>query len=114
MTNSQSSNIDFDYWLNLAQNDPERFESLRQEMLESHIRRASDTQQTRLRRLQWRIDRVREQAKSPMAACISISDMMWDTFNHLANGYQHVELLKRGQESKPGKATVLPFTPRQA
>ena len=111
--NTQLNHIDFDYWLDLAQRDPERFESLRIETLETHINRASNTQQTRLRRLQWRIDQVRQRAKNPLAACISISDMMWDTFNNLASGYHHIDMLRQGQNSHLAEATVLPFNPRK-
>jgi hypothetical protein len=114
MATVQANHIDFDYWLRLAQEDPERFESLRLETLESHINRASDTQQTRLRRLQWRIDRVRDTAKTPMAACISISDMMWDTLNNLASGYQHLEQLRNGHHSQMPAAQILKFVPRQS
>lgn len=110
MANSASNHIDFDFWLQLAQSDPERFESLRSEILEKHIQRAPDSQQCRLRCLQWRIDQIRDRAKTPLAACISISDMMWDTFHHLASGYNHPGHLRHDQEST---ATVIDFEPRQ-
>ena len=112
MAKTQAKHIDFDYWLQLAQDDPEGFESLRSATLESHINRASDAQQTRLRCLQWRIDRIRDNAKTPMAACISISDLMWDTFHHLATGYKHLEHLRRGRLEQLPSATVLEFAPR--
>jgi hypothetical protein len=31
-----------------------------------------------MRKLQWRIDRERDLSKNPMAACIKLSQMMWD------------------------------------
>ncbi|MEJ2143174.1 MAG: DUF3135 domain-containing protein [Gammaproteobacteria bacterium] len=107
------NHIDFDFWLHLAQSDPERFESLRTETLEKHIQRAADNQQNRLRCLQWRIDRIRDRAKTPMAACISISDMMWDTFNHLASGYNHIDHLRNEENDQLASATVIDFEPRQ-
>lgn len=113
MAKTKPKHIDFDYWLQLAQDDPVGFESLRTETLESHISRASDAQQNRLRCLQWRIDRVRDNAKTPLAACISISDMMWDTFNHLATGYKHLDHLRHGHYNQLPSATVLKFEPRQ-
>lgn len=112
MANTQSNRIDFDYWLQLAQDDPERFESLRSETLETCIKRATDSQQVRLRCLQWRIDRIREKTKNPMMACIRISDMMWDTFSHLATGYQHMEQLQKGQPGTLPSATILAFKPQ--
>jgi len=111
MANTQSNRIDFDYWLQLAQDDPERFESLRSEALEICINRAPDSQQARLRCLQWRIDRVREKTKNPMVACIRISNMMWDTINNLATGYQHLEHLQQGHPSTLASATILDFKP---
>ena len=114
MAKTQAKHIDFDYWLQLAQEDPEGFESLRSATLESHICRASDAQQNRLRCLQWRIDRIRDTAKTPMAACISISDMMWDTFNHLATGYKHLDCLRSGHTRQLPSATVLEFSPRSS
>lgn len=109
MANLHPEHIDFDFWLQLAQSDPERFESLRSETLERHIQRAADSQQNRLRCLQWRIDRIRDRAKTPMAACISISDMMWDTFNHLASGYNQPDLLRQEQNNTLPSATIIKF-----
>ncbi|MGD8483337.1 MAG: DUF3135 domain-containing protein [Thioalkalispiraceae bacterium] len=114
MAKTQSSRIDFDYWLQLAQDDPERFETLRSETLESCIQRASDTQQVRLRCLQWRIDRIRDNTKTPLQACIRISNMMWETFNHLATGYHHLEHLQQGRHHRLPEATILPFKPHQS
>jgi len=123
MTIKPSNHIDFDYWLQLAQDDPIHFESLRSEVLEDCIQRSSGAQQPRLRGLQWRIDRIREKAQNPMSACISISNMMWETFSDLAEGYQHLQQLQSGQigalsdiptsvrPSVTTSATILPFKP---
>lgn len=108
----QFNRIDFDYWLQLAQDDPERFESLRSATLESHISKAPEAQQNRLRCLQWRIDRMRENAKTPMAACINISNLMWDSAQHLVLSCQHLQQVYNGQNSHLPKATVLKFVPR--
>lgn len=113
MAKIQSNHIDFDYWRQLAEDDPERFENLRSETLETCINRASNAQQPRLRCLQWRIDRMRDKAKTPMAACISISGMMWDTFNNLASGYTHLDHLRQGRHCQLPKAVVLPLKPRK-
>ncbi len=70
--------IDFDHWSDLANSDPEAFEARRNQLIEEVIRRAPSHRQQRLRGLQWRLDRVRERSQTPMAACIRISEMMWD------------------------------------
>ena len=112
MAKKRSKHIDFDFWSQLAQDDPEGFECLRSETLESHILRASGARQSRLRCLQWRIDRIRDTSKTPMAACISISDLMWDTFQNLATGYTHLDHLRQDKKRPLPRARVLKFEPR--
>lgn len=74
-----NTNVDnFDRWLALANEDPEAFEGLRRELIDAAIARAPKERRQRLRCLQWRIEKERDKAKTPMAACISISGMMWD------------------------------------
>ena len=97
----------------LAKSDPQAFEALRSKDIEELINSASKEQQHRLRCLQWRIDKVREKTKTPMGACIAISEMMWDSFYEL-----HKLIGKMDQPSTSnGKfvsksltsATILPF-----
>jgi len=86
MSGNSINDIDFEYWSALASTDPQKFEELRQHQISAIIERASSQhQQRRLRGLQWRIDQIREQHKdSAMAACMAISELMWETFEHLA------------------------------
>lgn len=79
MTGKASHSIDFDDWSRLAAQDPEGFEKRRSEVLEDFIRRAPEERRLRLRRLQWRVDRARERAPTPLSACVKISQMMWDS-----------------------------------
>lgn len=69
---------DFDTLCALAAADPAAFEVRRQEVIDAAIGRASPERQQRLRGLQWRIEQVRSRASSPLSACISLSDMMWE------------------------------------
>ncbi len=78
MQRNDQDKFDFDYWMQLAKDDPERFERERRRMVESMIAQAPSHMKHRLAGLQWQIDRSRERAKSPMAACLNISQMMWD------------------------------------
>jgi len=85
MSGNSINNIDFEYWAELASNDPEKFEQLRQITISAIIDKATSHRQKRLRGLQWRIDQIREQHKeSATAACMAISELMWETFEHLA------------------------------
>lgn len=77
MSNTQEQ-FDFDVWAQLAKNDPEAFEAKRLSMIEELIEQAPPALQQRLRGLQWRIDVERERSKTPLQACIRISNMMWD------------------------------------
>ena len=97
----------------LAQNDPAGFEAERKKILEESICKAPEARRQRLRCLQWRIDRVRDRAKTPLAACIAISEMMWDSFYELHQLYQDLGMTKtqhRKTAVKPLRsATILPF-----
>lgn len=70
--------IDFDHWSDLASSDPAAFEARRNQLIEDVIRRAPAHRQQRLRGLQWRLDLVRSRSQTPLAACIRISEMMWE------------------------------------
>jgi len=107
MVKSNSAyHIDFDDWVRLAKSDPDSFENLRKRVLEHRIARAPQDRQQRLRRLQWRINQVRETSSNPMAACISISNMMWSTFSDLGDAYRDLQQAKRPARRQ---AKVLPF-----
>ncbi len=78
-TESHKPLIDFDDWAELAQSDPAAFEARREQAIEALIGRMPEHKQQRMRCLQWKIDQVRDRAGSPMAACIKLSEMMWDS-----------------------------------
>lgn len=78
MAGSETPEFDFDNWAKLAKEDPDAFESQRQEALESLIATAPPEMQQRLRGLQWQLDHVRERSNNPLASCVRMSKMMWD------------------------------------
>lgn len=99
-------------WFDLAENDPEKFEAMRSEAIEKIIAASSEKRRIHLRRLQWRVDRARERAKSPMAATIAISEMMWDSFYELHDRYQELAggTFQPKRASKPViSASILAF-----
>lgn len=77
MQKKTEAEIDFDRWSEMARSDPETFESMRRAAIERAIESAPEAHRERLRRLQWRIDQERRLARTPMAACLRISNMMW-------------------------------------
>lgn len=109
-----ASRLDFDDLMSLALNDPDAFEEERRRHIESFLDSVPQEKRKRLLGLQWQVDQVRKLAKTPMASCIAISNMMKESLNKLKN--QHVKLLDVGQEPlsefdepEPVKATILPF-----
>jgi len=101
---------DFEYWSNLAQTDPLRFERERNEEVEKVIAQASEDQQERLQRLRWRIDQERAKASNPLSACIRLSKMMWDSVYDKGGLLSALESIHgKGNEIKPQKATIVPF-----
>ncbi len=71
--------LNFDEWVRLAQSNPTAFEARREVALSSYIEQQPQGQRLRLRRLQWRVDRERERAANPVASCLALYTMMWDS-----------------------------------
>lgn len=72
-----------DELIELAKRDPEGLENLRKQQIEQLITAAPEKLQNRLRGLQFQIDSRRRLHKSPMGACLMISDMMLDSLGRL-------------------------------
>ncbi len=74
----------FDVLLDLARNDPEGLEALRQTLTSSIIDAApSEANRRRLRGLQFQVDMEREKARTPLAATIRISELMCQSLAEL-------------------------------
>ncbi len=75
---------DVDTLIAMAQEDPERLELLRRSMMAALIDSAPNEQiKKRLRGLRFKIDLERERAKTPLAACITLSEMMHESLAEL-------------------------------
>ncbi|HHH39271.1 MAG TPA: DUF3135 domain-containing protein [Sedimenticola sp.] len=103
-TQEKRGRLDFDHWAELARDDPDRFEALRQAEIEAVISRAPEAQQQRLRCLQWRIDQERRRAGSALGACIRISRMMWES---MAGPGGLLETLNRVGENLAGREPAM-------
>jgi hypothetical protein len=97
---------DFDALKELAATNPDAFEALRRARIEAAITRAPVGRQLQLRRLQWRIEQTRRRAGSPLAACVSISHMMWEAF---AGRDGLLDTLRMVPPAPRSAAKVLPF-----
>ena len=95
-----ASSFNFDEWLDLSKRDPESFESRRLESIEEFINSVPEDKQHRLRCLQWKIDRVRAKMPTPLAACVAISDMMWDSLDRLNQLYHDCESISSLEHGK--------------
>ena len=113
MTNPvKKSPFDFSEWSHLADTDPQAFELKREQVIESVIQSMPDAKQERMRRLQWRIDQERRLAKSPMAACIRLSNMMWENVlgkNGLLDNLRHLDYQRLRQPERLKSADILHF-----
>ena len=119
-SNNQAKNgipLDFDEWMMLAKNDPEKFEEKRRKRIEAFFNNVPEDKVQRLRGLQWQIDQTRKLASTPMASCIAISNMMWDSVSRLQEHQYELVNLARGTTLRTGKkqpnsAKILPLEPR--
>jgi len=86
-TNEQTINVevefDFDVLMELTKNNPEEFEIIRQKIISDFIQSLPEDRRHRMECLQWRIDQVRAKAKNPLASCMAITEMMWQSFEKL-------------------------------
>ncbi len=104
--------LDFAELSRLAREDPEGFERRRREILEQSIAEAPEALRQRLRGLQWRADRIREQAKTPMAACLRFSEMMWTAVVGERGLLESLQTLTQAADTPPEareNATILEF-----
>ena len=108
---TRTPQVDFTHWSELARTDPEAFEARRAEVIEEMIQSMPEHRQQRMRCLQWKIDQVRNRAPNPMAACIKLSEMMWDSLVGPGGLREVLERMGQGDFEPPPKASVLEFQP---
>jgi len=52
---------------------------MRKKCLDELIEQAPERIRQRMQGLQWQVDVIRKRSANPMAACLSVSQMMWDS-----------------------------------
>ncbi len=111
---SVAKQMGFDEWLDLAINDPDRFEAARTAAIQGFLDSVPSHTRQRLTGLQWRIDMIREHSKTPMAACQTIYSMMWDQLAGEDGMVESLKSLASGTFNSPEprfNARILPFQP---
>lgn len=104
--------FDFDQWTKIAQQEPEKFEAMRRQMIDDLIAQAPEHLKPRIAGLQWQIDQIRNQAGNPMAACLQISQKMWGhvlSENGLLNTLKQPGKILDAAEKNAAVAKILPF-----
>jgi hypothetical protein len=107
---------EFDKLMAMAESSPESLEQLRRDMVERIIESApNEAVQRRLRGLQFQIDVKVRQARTPMAACIIISQMMHDSLCELRGRLNREEHIHRALNEHQGSgAKVYRFDQERA
>ena len=109
--------FDFDEWSRLAKTDPAAFEARRLALIEEYLDQFPPLDQRRLRGLQFRIDMERRRARTPLAACMRLSAMMWDSLLGNRGLKNAIDLLLHSSRSNASpvwrapsvSARILPF-----
>lgn len=102
--------FDFDSWSELASSDPVAFEKQRAALVNQAIGCTPDEYQQRLKCLQWRVDKVRERSGTALAACIRISDMMWDSVMRQKGLVDNLQALREATLNMDGGGNLKQLT----
>ncbi len=105
--------FDFDEWAQLAKQDKLAFEAKRDATLKQFIEScaSNDNDLRRLNGLQFQINMIRHKHKSPMGACIAISEMMMDKLYELVT-LDIAEIILNAEDltdNKTASGNVTPF-----
>lgn len=107
----------------LACDDPQAFEALRDELVASCIRSAPERIRPRLYGIQFRVDAIRRLSRTPLGALVKIQAMMWGSFLRLDEELQDFSRFvgnrvggctkRTGLHRVPaGSACIIEFRPR--
>jgi hypothetical protein len=104
---------DFDAWSALARSDPQAFEDCRDRIINEAILRAPPRKQQRLRRMQWKLNQIRNTSRTPMIACLRMNRMLWEAVTGdegLLNCLLHPDASRRHPDATDTPtARIIPF-----
>jgi hypothetical protein len=106
--------FDFDAWAELAETDPEAFEIKRIKIIGSTIAAAPRRNRQKLRRLQWKLDRIRDSAPTPLAACVRMQELLWDSVLGDDGLLARLNQLPYKEKHPPVSAEILDFRRRRS
>lgn len=86
----------------LAQDDPNAYETMRRELIEDFIDGAPDTMKQRLKGLQFRIDCERRLSRSALGATVRIYELMWKNYLSLNHEWQSLVQMGTSTDSLHG------------
>lgn len=104
---NSNTEFDFDEWVRLAREDPDAYEDLRKQLIQEVIDNTSPEIKRRLQGLQWQIDQIRSTSANPMASCLRISQMMWDSVLGDHGLIEHMQQLSNPQTRNTSKPREL-------
>lgn len=104
----------------LARDDPQAYEALRSQVIESFIARAPQRLKPRLSGLQFHVDGLRRLSRSSaLGATVKIYALMWESFERLNQAWQDFSLgsTEHGSASatdyaRARSARIIPLGPR--
>jgi hypothetical protein len=96
---------DWEKWVELAREDPEKFEKERAGAIEELIMGQPAQSRHRSRQLQWKIDAVRQTSPNALCACIRIYAMLIDAA-YGSNGLIEAIGMLGGKNSAPDRRVM--------
>ena len=99
--------IDFDEGARLAREGPDAYEDLRNRLIQELMDNTSPEIRPRMQGLQWQIDQIRSTSANPMASCLRISQMMWDSVLGDHGLVDHMHQLSNPQSQNASKPRAL-------
>jgi len=100
---------DVDSLMELAKNNPEELERLRQAEIDNLIGSAPESTQRRLRGLQFQIDCKRQLHPNGMGACMAITEMMFDSLTQLNRVLHGEEREGNSKAAEDNHSAVIEF-----
>ncbi|MCL6415873.1 DUF3135 domain-containing protein [Aestuariirhabdus sp. Z084] len=79
----------FDELHHLAEDDPERFEQLKSQLIQEFIQEAPQHLQPRLRGIQFQAEMQTRHSTNPVSRCITLSSMMFEALESLKQAISH-------------------------
>ncbi len=113
MGTKSTVNNNFEYLANLAASNPDKFEEHREKLINEFIQKMPSDKKDWLKKIQWRVDQARRQAKTPIGACILISNMMMESVYGRDGMLKSLESLEHGAIKPRESAKIIPISSKK-